>query len=357
MSVVTASNKNLLNPRFDIATAGGLSLIAFLFFSVFNINTNSELFLRLLSIGSNLVNHPHYMATYFRAYASWQSFKEYFLSTLLAPIILAVGAVACFIYPANWAPIFFKAYLVSSGYHYSGQTYGISLIYSSKNGFHLDKLQKLIIAFFIYSSYFYNLAHLESKAAPTSDILGIALHPLGLPVQLVGLSTALISLAFLLYLGLNFYLYKSQKNTLPVIVHIVVISQIVWFVIGAYNKAFIMFVPFFHSLQYLLVTVYTNFRSEFNGTFHSMKALGQFFWSMTFLKYYRLLVIIGMLFFVGIPFLIHKIAKVDFLFSSVVISSFINLHHFIVDGDIWKLRKPQVQKEIFESPVLEAVAG
>jgi hypothetical protein len=349
MSSITSSNKNLLNPGCDLSTVGGLSLITYVFFTLFNINTNNEVFLRLLSIGSNLINHPHYMATYFRAYASWDNIKEYFFSTILAPLILAIGAIACFVFPTEWAPIFFKAYLVSSGYHYSGQTYGISLIYSNKNSIQLNKFHKLVIAFFIYSSYFYNLAHLETRSASINILLGITPHPLGLPNQFVFISTCIIWCAFILYLALNYHLYKTQKSALPTIVHIVVFSQILWFVIGAYNNAFVKFVPFFHSLQYLLITVYANFRTQFNGAYYSLKQLGQFFWSMTFLKYYRLLVILGMVFFVGIPYIIHKLSGVNFLFTSVVISSFMNLHHFIVDGDIWKLRQPKVQKEIFDN--------
>jgi hypothetical protein len=349
MQTNTNANTSLLNSRFDLATAGGLGIFAFLFFSVFKINAGSELFLRLVSIGSNLVNHPHYMATYFRAYANWNNIKEYFASTLIAPIILLIGAYACFVYPLSWAPIFIKAYFVTSGYHYSGQTYGISLIYLNKNNIQFSGLSKFILSFFIYSSYVYNLCHLESKTANPSTIEGIAMQPLGLPAESVIFSTYLISFAFVLYLGLNYYLYKVQNKVLPTIVQIVVFSQIIWFVIGAYNEAFVMFVPFFHSLQYLLVTFYANFRKQFNGIVYSMKSLGEFFWTMDFIKYYRLLVILGMIFFVGIPFAINQLSGANFLFSSVVISAFMNLHHFIVDGEIWKLRKPVISKEIFEN--------
>jgi len=45
----------------------------------------------------------------------------------------------------------------------------------------------------------------------------------------------------------------QNKRMLPPIVLLPALTQFVWFVLGAEYAAFNRFVPFFHSLQYLLI--------------------------------------------------------------------------------------------------------
>ena len=56
---------------------------------------------------------------------------------MLAGIALAVGG--------DGVPLYFKLYLLISGYHYSGQTYGIALIFAGKAKLGLNRTDKWLL--------------------------------------------------------------------------------------------------------------------------------------------------------------------------------------------------------------------
>jgi hypothetical protein len=160
----------------------------------------------------------------------------------------------------------------------------------------------------------------------------------------------LIALGFLvigvgIYLAMSFYL-ASQNKKIPLIVHIVVLTQLLWFTLGMRLELFSLLVPLFHCLQYLLITTYFRYQELVrSGQMATMPGLS-FFKSGYFWRYYILLVIFGLVFFNGIPQLLAmlKVSKPEFAYA--VVYSFVNLHHFILDGEIWKLRKPDIGKAL-----------
>lgn len=87
-----------------------------------------------------------------------------------------------------------------------------------------------------------------------------------------------------------------------------------------------------HSTQYLWVTSYYARREA--------KASGETAWSAS--KYFAILLIGGIALFIPGPWLVSYIFRYDFTVSFLIFTALVNIHHFILDGAIWKLRDARI---------------
>jgi tetratricopeptide (TPR) repeat protein len=87
-----------------------------------------------------------------------------------------------------------------------------------------------------------------------------------------------------------------------------------------------------HSAQYLWITSYYQQKEA--------RAAGNTSWS--FARYLLTLVAGGIALFVPGPWLASRIFHADFATSFLTFTALVNLHHFILDGALWKLRDSQI---------------
>ena len=134
------SNPYIVGKLFDmLILTGSVSLMMFPFIPFFDQPSNVP----YLWVTSTLFNNPHYSATYERVYSSWKETKAYTWGAIVAPLILLVLLFCSCNSPlATW---YCTAYLITSGFHYSGQTYGLTLISAGKSGIKLQDRDKNII--------------------------------------------------------------------------------------------------------------------------------------------------------------------------------------------------------------------
>lgn len=339
---------------YDVLTLGGLSLLALPAFWLLGAFSPLSMadgriaapLIALLGIASYAVNYPHYAATYARAYRSIGSIREYWWSCLVAPLLLAVLAGIALAVGGDGVPLYFKLYLLISGYHYSGQTYGIALIFAGKAKLGLNRTDKWLLMAPIYTSWLWILCSFENvAAAPMMFGETMAIHPLGLPEWAALASKIAFGLGIVAYAVLNVRLYRRNGKALPGVSHVVVAAQCVWFVLGANTPEFVNFVPFFHCLQYLMITTYFHLQGQKASASHVHEqpsdATGR-----VFLRYYGLLIVLGFLMYELTPMLMVNSGLTGFAEATALTIAFINLHHFIMDGQIWKLRKPEVKRTL-----------
>ncbi len=341
--------------RADLLTLGGLSILSLPLFWLIESYRPLALpdgriaapLVLLLTWAAYAVNYPHYAATYARAYGRRSAIHDYWRSTILTPIALVVLAMCAMVFPSPGIAWYFKAYLIVSGYHYSGQTYGIALIFARKAGLHLSRGEKYLLMAPIYASWAYLVCRMESlDATPMVFLETMALTPIGLPAWGPTLGLTLFLSGLFAYALLNLKLYSRCGQMLPGVSHIAVAAQSVWFVVGANTPAFVNFVPFFHCLQYLMITTYFHFHS--NQPKPDAAALDTHAPSTArrFIGYYAALVVIGYLMYELTPVVLSGAGLTGFAEASALTVAFINLHHFILDGEIWKLRKPDVKQAL-----------
>jgi hypothetical protein len=346
------ANRWLFNPWIDLLGLGGLSIIAGVAMALLGMRGEpSQTWRDWLFFGSFFVNFPHYAATYYRVYPQPSQIRKYALESVWAPVWLAVLCAVCLLFRAALFPWLILFYLAYSGYHYSGQNYGISLIFFNKLGYKLTGWQKALMAAPIYL--FYGFASLYSNRTGQKplELFHVGLPSLGLPE---GLAYAVLALAGVSLTGFACWLVMHQRTLqkpFPWAVGMLMLSHALWFGLAAWYPLFWLMVPFFHCLQYLLITSYCDYKDQpphaGDAAVSSMRYLG----SLRFLRYYVFQIIGGALLFVGLPLTLSLLSGFRLDSMAAVVAIYINLHHFVLDGAIWKLRKPEVAKVLSVEPV------
>ncbi len=87
-----------------------------------------------------------------------------------------------------------------------------------------------------------------------------------------------------------------------------------------------------HSAQYLWITSYFQEKEA--------RAAGNTKWS--FAKYLLTLVAGGIALFIPGPWIASRVFHADFATSFLTFTALVNLHHFLLDGAIWKLRDSRI---------------
>jgi hypothetical protein len=125
---------------------------------------------------------------------------------------------------------------------------------------------------------------------------------------------------------------RARGVPLPGLTIAVVVTQVIWFVGGLFHPFFnIVLVPVFHSLQYLALTSWHYTRADARNA-----QLGRFGLYVASVLLLGLVINPGLLVaFVGAPS--PRAATI----AAAVISA-INLHHFLMDGRIWRMRERKV---------------
>jgi hypothetical protein len=126
----------------------------------------------------------------------------------------------------------------------------------------------------------------------------------------------------------------AQKRPLPPIVLVPALAHFIWFVPGAGLRAFWVVIPFFHSLQYLLIALamQLKLRVDTKGGGHSPRRIRAEAARWGFRN-----IVGGALLFIGLPALFSWL-PFPLMTTAGIIAAAINIHHFFVDGVIWKLR-------------------
>ena len=336
----------LFGPRVDYLCAGSLTFLIFLPLLVLNVTTpRPALVNTLVILGSVLVNTPHYAATYYRVNRGTAQILTYPVEAVVAPAILTVVAAACFVFPATVAPWVAFAFLTTSGYHYAGQTYGVSMIFLGKSGAKLTTLQKRILRAPIYAAYAYSLINMNVAGREPSRVLDTVVPTLDIPAALLVGAGLVVGATVMMFLGLNLWFYRGNRRGLPMVVNTIVAAHVVWFTMTAF-PILIAFVPFLHCLQYLFVTAFFDFKEQRAQRTGPELTLAQYFKSTMFIRYYATQVAIGLGLFVVLPFVLTSAGVGPMALVGAVVYSILNLHHFILDGAIWKLRSPPVRQPL-----------
>jgi hypothetical protein len=286
---------------------------------------------------SLVVLGPHYAATYRRAYTSLDVLRAHPIVTLVAPVALVAGAWLAVRSPGGFGPFYFLAYVAWSGYHYSGQSLGVAMLYPLRQRARLEPSEKRLLALPLYTSWLVSLLGLAGAGAaarnPAYGIVRATFAPGALPSWAVA-ALVLPLLASLLGLAEVARRRRRRGLPLPAACYGVVVAQMVWFGLGLFFPFFnIVLVPVFHSLQYLALTTWHHTRGE------KARGLG------SFAAYALTVLVLGLVVNPGLLVLfVPGGASPRADLSAAAVISAINLHHFLMDGRIWRMREPKVAR-------------
>jgi hypothetical protein len=320
-----------VHPAFDLLVIGSglsLALTPFLLWGeqAPRLSQWLQLWLPLLVL---LSNSAHFAASTVRLYTKPNAFRELPFLTLGFPLVtLLVLALALVFVDVLGRPLQ-TLYLSWSPFHYAAQAYGLSLIYAARSGCSLSQGDK-------------RLVRLACLLPFVVALIG-GYHLLGsewLEARLL-LSKVLGWLAFALPAFIVLRLYRQGKTALPWISVAVLLSNCVWLITLGRTGAF-AWATVFHGLQYLAIVTIFHVKDRQNrpGNRHG--------WAWHTAGFYAVCLALGYLLFEIWPFA-YVLMGFGLAESMLLVAAVINVHHFIVDAFIWKLRQSSNQRIVHDA--------
>ena len=283
-------------------------------------------------------NYPHFMATVYRAYHSYDEFAKYRVFTVHVTLLLACAGLIAHL----WNPLLpwiFTLYICWSPWHYTGQNFGLLMMFARRAGLSPTEGERQALHLAFIASYLMLLFSFHT--GPSGDALIISL---GLPAKFTLPARAMLGVFFLAASGWALAMLarrSSWKALLPSLT--LVTTQFLWFLLPAliellsgrevpqtrYSSGILAVM---HSAQYLWITSYYQEKEA--------RAAGQTSWS--FPRYLLTLIAGGIALFIPGPWLASRVFHADFATSFLTFTALVNLHHFLLDGAIWKLRDSRI---------------
>lgn len=283
------SNEWLISPALDLMfCCGGLLWILFALHPFLS----RELALASL-VGTHVLGDTHFAATWVKVHGERIARPDNARLTILSAIPFGLAAIASLV--ANVAvDNLMQLYMLFAIPHYTGQAFGIAMLYSRKAGVALSKMHIAVLSLMMYLVAAAGV--LQRLPADSAWLLYVLLLPPA--ICALFLCRSRIPLPAVAMLATTCALLVSPKF----------ISNVLW-----------LYAPmFFHSTQYHVVTW-----REVEHRAENMQ------------HYIARLLISATIMYVAVPKLL-SLGGTDYQRCAATVAIFAGLHHFFVDSKIWK---------------------
>lgn len=344
---------SIVSPWVDFICVGGLSIVVMLFLLAYIMPSYSwEKSEASVSLGSvillqALINWPHFMASYRLLYSPKENIRRYPAASIWVPCALVVIIFIAVITGEGFKDgilyvnqdVSYFVWLGAAFYlawHYTGQVWGMVSTFA-----HLHKVtflpqEKLVLRGGLRILLVWHV--IWGMQDLPAHWLGIVHN--WIPVLLQIFSYAAI-VAFLASIYV-FYLVKRRTGVYPTSQLVSpVVAIYLWYLVLYFEPSAYVFVQLSHSLQYLIFPL----RVEMNRKGVERLRLSDLKEMVWLARYYLVLVAIGSVLFY-VPNLLEAGSQVYTI--GVLLASGIAIHHYFVDGAIWKIGDPHVRESLFK---------
>ncbi len=341
-SSLCSPRRTIVAPALDVWLFGGASILVLCLLCATSFLISSELVLEKFLILTVALNGTHFLASYRLLYSSWEFARAYPWASVYLPLLLVVYALgalgALAVNPALTLPvqILIATASVYLALHYTGQTWGMMASFAYLDSIRFTPGQKSTL-------------RLSLKAmAAWHALWAIRLlwTPDGATLTLLNLSSRIMNYVAVLSMLAGFAaLWRvrgagGQRVTSRVVVPYVALY--VWYVFLFFNPNALFWVQIFHAIQYLPFPM----RVELNRLSSAVTTTASSQLSRALMPYSLVLLTGSALVFAGIPWMAEEMGP-GANSVWVVIASVINIHHYFIDGCIWRISNPVVSKELF----------
>jgi len=319
------------------------------------------------TLGTLVIGAPHYGATLLRVYGSAEDRRKYaFFSVYLTAIVWLWFAVG--LYDLRVGSAMITLYLTWSPYHYTGQNYGLAVMFLRRRDIEFSAgTKRLLYASFMLSfaltalSLHRALSGIGATSYGIGDFAGTPFYfiHLGFPLPFWRVAFGIVGTA---YIGVTWLTLArllrtaTARGLVPVMA--LMLAQALWFslpnawiwstntTLESQNVAWLfVWAILGHSVQYLWITTYyavgrDTGRKRWTYLLATLAA-GSAIWTLPALA------------FSPQTMGTHPYTMGLFL----MIAAAVNLHHFILDGAIWKLRDTGVGGILLASPTEPTESG
>jgi tetratricopeptide (TPR) repeat protein len=283
-------------------------------------------------------NYPHFMATIYRAYHTRENFDKYRSVTLHVTLLILATGVLMHASPRLF-PWVFSLYIYWSPWHYSGQNYGLLMMFAKRSEATVTLGERKWLRAAFIASYCMLLGSFITGGSADPLILspGLPAH-FTLPLRLA------LGVAFFVCTFMGFRRMVREHGARAMAAPLTLaFTQFLWFVLPTFlelNSASQIpqtryssgILAVLHSTQYIWITSYFQRREA--------AAAGKSNWSIW--AYFVTLLAGGIALFIPGPWLVSYLFHYDFTTSFLIFMALVNIHHFILDAKLWKLRDSRV---------------
>ena len=326
-------------PAFDyLVIGGGLSLLFAVAMATIGLDLTLNGWLTTLII---VANGAHFAASSVRLYTRPGVTRTLPLLTLAFPVIAVLALTAAITLPEPLGLFLMTTYLVWSPYHYSAQAYGLAVMYGYRAGAPLDDTAKRAIRVACLLPFVWTLLQ---PIGGLGELLRAWHVSAPMPVgQARGVvSQVLQSLILFSPIGLMLWLRARRGVLLPLISLLTIAANAVWWTVFNILDAFV-WATVFHGLQYLAIVAIFHVKDRLRDPGNRR---GGGWHAATF---YLGCVALGYALFELWPHA-YAWAGYDFKKSALLITAAINIHHFVVDAFIWRLRRDPNYANVVDAP-------
>ncbi len=335
----------IYNPWLDLIVGCGAWSAPLLLFSYLSLASSIRAWSVIFYALALFFNYPHFMATIYRAYHRAEDFYKYRIFTLHITALLVLTLVLSH----SWArllPWIFTIYLTWSPWHYSGQNYGLFMMFARRGGANpSDTTRRALYGVFVVS---YLMLFLGFHTGASSDPLFISI---GIPTAVSKWEQVLLAVAFAVLAAFGLPRLARETGWRKLFPSLTLFSsQFLWFLLPAgislikgleipqsrYSSGVLAVM---HSAQYLWITSYYARREASGENGRDWRGLA----------YFGVLIAGGIALFVPGPWLASRLFHHDFTSSFLIFTALVNIHHFILDGAIWKLRDGRIASLLLNS--------
>ena len=210
------------------------------------------------------------------------------------------------------------------------------MVYARRAGFKMGNFERQALKTFIYASFIGVVFHVDAFIQ-SSTHYNIEYLALNVPSWLYYVSLGVMTSAGGC-LAYSIWKHKKEKQkSLPMIVLLPALTHLVWFVGGDYHYGFNILVPFFHSAQYLFIDWAMQTKDVVEQGKQENLITDKFFVLKKTIPWFVVNCIVGAGMFEGLPLLFPAASSDPMVTMGIVIVG-VQIHHFFVDGVIWKLK-------------------
>jgi hypothetical protein len=329
-----------VHPLFDLLIiGGGLSL---LFVVALKVAAPLALPAGALWTMILLVNSAHFAASTVRLYTKEGSFRDLPFVTMGLPLLALAVLGAALVFPAAIGRHLMALYFTWSPYHYAAQAYGLAVMYAYRSGSALSLTDKRLLRAACLLPFAY--AFVAARGAGIEWFVPASAMPVESWTRARNLALDVLGvLTFAAPIAMFARSLFTPRARLPLISLVAMIANGVWWVTLTYWDAFI-WATIFHGLQYLAIALVFHVKDR-----QRQEVTPRPWWHHA-AAFYGASLALGYLLFQVWP---HAGPLVGFAYAQtlLLVVALINIHHFIVDAFIWRLRKDPNYKVVAAVPV------
>lgn len=324
---MTALGRTFIHPVFDAAIiGGGLSILAIPVL-IFYAGSVDAMTLSLVLLAAN---SAHFGASTVRLYTKPGATTDWPFVSAGLPLVTLATLTLCIALGDLLGSHLYALAMTWSPFHYAAQAYGLSMVYCRRSGYTVSEAGQR----WLYAACMLPFLHAFAGSSGAGIEWFVAPSVLADPMVATVRGGIVTALALATFAGpvLAFWsLQRSAGSWPPMIVALLIASNGMWWVVFPYTGAF-AWATVFHGLQYLAIVLIFHVKEQTSdpGNTRSPFALS--------LRFYLLSLGLAYGLFHALP---AAYTAVGFAHSEsiLLVVAMINIHHFIVDRYIWRVRR------------------